>query len=100
MSDSICTPFSPPVRTLMGPGPSDIDPRVLAAMSRPTVGHLDPSFQSMMEEVKELLRYVFQTRNAMTFPLSAPGSVGMECCLVNLIEPDDNRDDAADSAEH
>lgn len=89
MSDSICTPFSPPVRTLMGPGPSDIDPRVLAAMSRPTVGHLDPSFQSMMEEVKELLRYVFQTRNAMTFPLSAPGSVGMECCLVNLIEPGD-----------
>ncbi|GAB4357313.1 MAG: alanine--glyoxylate aminotransferase family protein [Gammaproteobacteria bacterium] len=73
----------------MGPGPADIDPRVLAALSRPTVGHLDPSFQSMMEEVKELLRYAFQTENEMTFPLSAPGSVGMECCLVNLVEPGD-----------
>ncbi len=89
MSDNITTPYAPPVRTLMGPGPSDIDPRVLAALSRPTVGHLDPSFQGMMEEVKELLRYAFQTENSMTFPLSSPGSVGMECCLVNLIEPGD-----------
>lgn len=68
--------FAPPARMLMGPGPSDIDPRVLAALSRPTVGHLDPSFQAMMEEVKELLRYAFQTENPLTFPLSAPGSVG------------------------
>lgn len=89
MSEFTSTPYSPPLRTLMGPGPSDIDPRVLAALSRPTVGHLDPSFQTMMEELKELLRYAFQTRNALTFPLSAPGSVGMECCLVNLVEPGD-----------
>lgn len=81
--------FAPPTRMLMGPGPSDIDPRVLAALSRPTVGHLDPSFQAMMEELKELLRYAFQTTNALTFPLSAPGSAGMECCLINLIEPGD-----------
>lgn len=81
------TAFAPPARMLMGPGPSDIDPRVLAALSRPTVGHLDPTFQVMMEEVKEMLRYVFQTSNALTFPLSAPGSAGMECCLVNLVEP-------------
>lgn len=81
------TAFAPPARMLMGPGPSDIDPRVLAALSRPTVGHLDPTFQVMMEEVKEMLRYVFQTSNALTIPLSAPGSAGMECCLVNLVEP-------------
>lgn len=83
------TSFAPPARMLMGPGPSDIDPRVLAALARPTVGHLDPSFQAMMEEVKELLRYAFQTDNALTFPLSAPGSAGMECCLINLVEPGD-----------
>jgi alanine-glyoxylate transaminase / serine-glyoxylate transaminase / serine-pyruvate transaminase len=82
-------PFSPPRRTLMGPGPSDVHPRVLEAMSRPTIGHLDPAFVTMMEELKELLRYAFQTDNAVTFPVSGPGSVGMETCFVNLVEPGD-----------
>ena len=81
--------FAPPRRTLMGPGPSNVPDRVLAAMARPTIGHLDPEFVRMMEELKELLRYAFQTRNAMTFPISGPGSVGMEACFVNLIEPGD-----------
>jgi len=71
----------------MGPGPSNIDPRVLAAMSRPTIGHLDPAFVGMMDEVKELLQYAFQTKNALTLPVSAPGSAGMETCFVNLVEP-------------
>lgn len=82
-------PFNPPVRTLMGPGPSDIHPRVLAAMSRPTIGHLDPAFVAMMDEVKVMLQYAFQTKNALTIPISAPGSAGMEACFVNLVEPGD-----------
>lgn len=73
----------------MGPGPSDIHPRVLSAMSRPTIGHLDPEFIRMMDELKDLLRYAFQTQNEMTFAVSAPGSAGMECCFVNLVEPGD-----------
>ena len=81
--------FHPPVRTLMGPGPSDVNPRILEAMGRPTIGHLDPVFVSMMEEMKELLRYAFQTNNALTMPVSAPGSAGMEMCFVNLVEPGD-----------
>lgn len=81
--------FQPPVRTLMGPGPSDVPPRVLAALARPTIGHLDPDFVGMMDELKSLLRYAFQTENALTFPLSAPGSVGMESCFVNLVSPGD-----------
>jgi len=81
--------FHPPRRVLMGPGPSEIHPRVLAAMGQPTIGHLDPAFTAMMEEMKELLRYAFQTKNAMTFPVSAPGSVGMEYCFVNLVRPGD-----------
>jgi len=81
--------FHPPVRTLMGPGPSDVNPRILEAMSRPTIGHLDPAFVGMMEELKELLRYAFQTDNELTMPISAPGSAGMETCFVNLIEPGD-----------
>lgn len=79
--------FNPPVRTLMGPGPSDVHPRVLAAMARPTIGHLDPAFVAMMDEVKGMLQYAFQTKNALTFPVSAPGSAGMETCFVNLVEP-------------
>jgi len=82
-------PFHPPQRTLMGPGPSDVSPRVLEALSRPTIGHLDPLFVSMMDEVKELLQYAFQTDNALTIPVSAPGSAGMETCFVNLVEPGD-----------
>ena len=81
--------FHPPVRTLMGPGPSDIHPRVLAALSRPILGHLDPLFVAMMDEVKALLQYAFQTQNALTLPVSAPGSAGMEACFVNLVEPGD-----------
>jgi alanine-glyoxylate transaminase/serine-glyoxylate transaminase/serine-pyruvate transaminase len=73
----------------MGPGPSDVHPRVLAAMARPTIGHLDPEFVRMMDELKELLRYAFQTENRVTFPVSGPGSVGMETCFVNLVEPGD-----------
>ncbi|MHB8535199.1 MAG: pyridoxal-phosphate-dependent aminotransferase family protein [Sulfuricaulis sp.] len=81
--------FNPPVRTLMGPGPSDVHPRVLTAMARPTIGHLDPAFVSMMEEIKTLLQYAFQTGNSLTLPISAPGSAGMEACFVNLMEPGD-----------
>ena len=81
--------FAPPRRILMGPGPSDVPERVLAAMARPTIGHLDPAFQVMMEELKQLLRYAFQTENRLTFPVSGPGSVGMETCFVNLVEPGD-----------
>lgn len=82
-------PFHPPVRTLMGPGPSDVSPRVLSAMARPTLGHLDPVFVSMMDEVKAMLQYAFRTQNALTMPISAPGSAGMEACFVNLVEPGD-----------
>jgi len=81
--------FHPPVRTLMGPGPSDVNPRILEAMSRPTIGHLDPVFVDMMDEMKGLLRYAFQTKNELTMPVSAPGSAGMETCFVNLVEPGD-----------
>ncbi len=83
------TSFHPPQRTLLGPGPSDVYPRVLEAMGRPTIGHLDPVFVAMMEELKELLRYAFRTQNALTMPVSAPGSAGMETAFVNLIEPGD-----------
>jgi alanine-glyoxylate transaminase/serine-glyoxylate transaminase/serine-pyruvate transaminase len=81
--------FHPPVRTLMGPGPSDVNPRILEAMGRPTIGHLDPAFVGMMDEMKELLRYAFQTKNELSMPVSAPGSAGMEMCFVNLVEPGD-----------
>jgi alanine-glyoxylate transaminase/serine-glyoxylate transaminase/serine-pyruvate transaminase len=83
------TSFHPPVRTLMGPGPSDVNPRILEAISRPTIGHLDPAFVTMMEEIKDLLRYTFQTANPLTMPVSAPGSAGMETCFVNLVQPGD-----------
>ncbi len=81
--------FHPTVRTLMGPGPSDVYPRVLDALARPTIGHLDPQFIVMMNEVKEMLQYAFQTTNELTFPVSAPGSAGMECCFANMVEPGD-----------
>ena len=81
--------FHPPERTLMGPGPSDVNPRILEALSRPTIGHLDPAFITMMDEVKELLQYAFQTGNELTIPVSAPGSAGMETVFVNLLEPGD-----------
>jgi alanine-glyoxylate transaminase / serine-glyoxylate transaminase / serine-pyruvate transaminase len=83
------TTFHPPQRTLMGPGPSDVSPRVLEALARPTIGHLDPRFIDLMDELKQLIQYVFKTENALTMPVSAPGSAGMECCFVNLVEPGD-----------
>ena len=81
--------FYPPRRTLMGPGPSDVDPRISLALARPTIGHLDPAFIQLMDEIKALLQYAFQTRNELTLPVSAPGSAGMETCFVNLLEPGD-----------
>ena len=81
--------FHPPVRTLMGPGPSDVNPRILEALSRPTIGHLDPAFIQLMDEIKALLQYAFQTQNALTLPVSAPGSAGMEAVFVNLLERGD-----------
>ena len=79
----------PPRRVLMGPGPSDVNPRILAAMGQQTIGHLDPVFVELMDEVKGLLQYAFQTRHELTLPVSAPGSAGMEAAFVNLIEPGD-----------
>ena len=81
--------FYPPVRTLMGPGPSDVHPRVLQALARPTIGHLDPKFVEVMDDIKRLLQYALQTKNELTLPVSAPGSAGMETCFVNLVEPGD-----------
>lgn len=81
--------FVPPVRTLMGPGPSDVHPRILSALARPTIGHLDPLFVAMMDEMKVLLQYAFKTQNQLTIPVSAPGSAGMETCFANLVEPGD-----------
>jgi len=81
--------FNPPRRTLMGPGPSDISPEVLSSLSKPVIGHLDPLFIGMMDEVKALLQYAFQTKNEFTIALSAPGSAGMEACFVNLLEAGD-----------
>ena len=77
-------------RVLMGPGPSDVDPRVLEALSRPTIGHLDPAFMEVLNDVRELLQYTFQTKNQLTMAMSGTGSSGMETCIANLIEPGDN----------
>jgi len=81
--------FQPSIRTLMGPGPSDVHPRILSALARPTIGHLDPEFVGMMDEVKSLLQYALKTKNELTIAVSAPGSAGMECCFVNLVEAGD-----------
>ena len=83
------TSFLPKEKLLHGPGPSSVHQRVLQAMARPTLGHLDPDFVNFMEEVKVLLKSVLHTENKLTFPVSGPGSVGMESCLVNLVEPGD-----------
>lgn len=76
-------------RTLMGPGPSDVPPAVLEALARPTIGHLDPEFLRVLDETQSMLREVFGTTNALTLPISATGSAGMEACFVNLLEPGD-----------
>lgn len=82
-------PLSPSTRLLLGPGPSDVHPRVLSAMSTPLLGHLDPEFVALMDETQDLLRYVFQTKNRLTLAVSGTGSAGMETAIVNLIEPGD-----------
>lgn len=87
-ADNITT-FIPPQRILMGPGPSNIHPRVLNAMSEPVIGYMDPIFVEMMAELKDLIRYVYQTKNMLSYPVSGPGSVGMENCFVNLVQPGD-----------
>jgi alanine-glyoxylate transaminase/serine-glyoxylate transaminase/serine-pyruvate transaminase len=81
--------LNPGDRLLMGPGPSDVPARVLQAMSAPCIGHLDPYFLSIMNETQQMLRYLFQTENALTIPVSGTGSAGMETCFVNLVEPGD-----------
>ena len=81
--------LNPNTRILMGPGPSDAHPRVLKAMSTPLIGHLDPDFLEIMDDIKIMVQKTFQTENQLTFVVSAPGSAGMETCLVNLLEPGD-----------
>ncbi len=86
---SATSQLDPTARFLMGPGPSDVHPRVLKAMATPLIGHLDPQFIAIMDDVMEMLRQLFQTKNEVTFPVSATGSAGMETCFVNLLEPGD-----------
>ncbi len=86
---TIPSELNPSPRVLMGPGPSDVHPRVLRAMTTPLLGHLDPEFLTIMNENQEMLRQVFQTENELTFPVSGTGSAGMETCVVNLLEPGD-----------
>src|SRR5258707_13630172 len=81
--------FHPPRRILMGPGPSDVSPRVLAALSRPTIGHLDPAFQGLMEEIKAALARLMNAPDHACVPLPAPGTAGMEAAIMNLLEPGD-----------
>ncbi|HTN73133.1 MAG TPA: alanine--glyoxylate aminotransferase family protein [Methylomirabilota bacterium] len=80
---------NPPIRTLLGPGPSPVSPRVLQALSLPVVGHLDPKFLELMDQSMVMLRELFQTKNRLALPMSGTGSAGMETCFVNLIEPGD-----------
>jgi alanine-glyoxylate transaminase/serine-glyoxylate transaminase/serine-pyruvate transaminase len=81
--------LNPPPRLLLGPGPSDVHPRVLTAMATPLLGHLDPKFLDILNETQDMMRQVFRTKNALTFPVSGTGMAGMEACVVNLIEPGD-----------
>ena len=83
------TPLNPSPRLLLGPGPSDVHPRVLAALGLPLLGHLDPEFVALMDETQNYLRYAFQTNNKLTLAVSGTGSAGMETVVVNLIEPGD-----------
>src|SRR5262245_27643388 len=86
---TIPAPLNPSPRLLLGPGPCDAHPSVLRAMTTPLLGHLDPQFLALMDEVQDMLRAVFLTRNALTLPISATGMAGMETCMVNLLEPGD-----------
>src|SRR5438046_6440780 len=81
--------LNPSPRLLLGPGPSDVHPRVLSVMATPLMGHLDPQFLTLMNETQEMLRQALLTRNHLTFPVSATGMAGMETCMVNLLEPGD-----------
>ena len=81
--------LNPPIRTLLGPGPSDIHPNVLEALGKPTVGHLDPYYLQVMDTLQQMLRELFRTKNPMTMAISATGSAGMETTVVNLVEPGD-----------
>ena len=81
--------LNPPPRLLLGPGPSNVDPRVMRAMGAPIVGHLDPEFLKIMDETKQLLQYTFQTENYLTLPVSGTGSAGMEAAMYNAVEPGD-----------
>jgi len=89
MSASVPPALALPRRILMGPGPSDVDDRVLRALSAPLVGHLDPQFVGLMDRIQDMLRDLFRTRNRMTLPVSGTGMAGMEACLANLLEPGD-----------
>jgi alanine-glyoxylate transaminase/serine-glyoxylate transaminase/serine-pyruvate transaminase len=84
---SLPAPLNAPIRTLLGPGPSDIHPRVLAALAQPTVGHLDPYYLRVMDELQSMLREVFRTKNRMTMAISGTGSAGQEATVLNLVEP-------------
>jgi alanine-glyoxylate transaminase/serine-glyoxylate transaminase/serine-pyruvate transaminase len=90
MPDVVAPPLNPPVRLLMGPGPSEIHPRVLRALSANTVGHLDPYYLTLMNDMQQMLRSLFRTANPMTMAISATGSAGMESTVVNLVEPGDS----------
>jgi alanine-glyoxylate transaminase/serine-glyoxylate transaminase/serine-pyruvate transaminase len=88
-SSALPPPLAPPVRILLGPGPSDVPPAVLAALAAPTVGHLDPYYLALMDETRGMLQRVFRTRNPLTLAIPGTGSAGMEACIANLIEPGD-----------
>jgi alanine-glyoxylate transaminase/serine-glyoxylate transaminase/serine-pyruvate transaminase len=89
-SPAAAPPLNPPVRVLLGPGPSDIHPRVLEALGKPTVGHLDPYYLELMNGMQGMLQSVLRTANSMTLAISGTGSAGMETAVVNLIEPGDS----------
>jgi len=81
--------LNPPVRLMLTPGPSSVDPRVYRALATPLVGHMDPWFRGCMDETQVLLRQIFQTENRITLPLSASGSGGIEASVVNVLEEGD-----------
>jgi alanine-glyoxylate transaminase / serine-glyoxylate transaminase / serine-pyruvate transaminase len=89
-SDTVAPVLDPPIRILMGPGPSDIHPRVLQAMAKNTVGHLDPYYLEIMNDMQRMLQSLFRTQNPMTLAISGTGSAGMEAAVVNVIEPGDS----------
>ena len=89
MTTPAAKPLEPSPRVLLGPGPSNVPPRVLAALGMPLVGHLDPEFVALMDAMQDLLRQVFRTKNPMTMAVSGTGMAGMEAAIVNLVEPGD-----------